>query len=398
MNKKISFGAAIAFMIVVAGITFCITMMVSLNHFNKMVLNVKAREEVYKKLADVDRNARQNFAGKIDEEALADAISSGFIKGLGDKYSSYLTKDQYEQKLLEQSGKLVQIGVTIQKEQTGYVKITKIIKDSPAEQNGMAVGDLIVSINDRDLKTVSLSNVERLLKGEVGTKLTVVYRRDGVDTQKDIQRKDIELQYVDYHLIETNGYIKISEFNDKTYVQFKNAVNDLVRQGADAFVFDLRDNNSDSIEAANSMLNMLLPSGELGTKTDNNGKTTSLGNSDKYELELPMATIINSKTGNAAEYFVAVLRDFKKANSTGTTTYGKAVIQELFKLNDGSAINITVGHFFPPSGTQINGVGIKPDYEVKITPEQEKSVDVMTDENDPQILKALEIVNSKKES
>ncbi len=98
MNKKISLGAAIAFMVVVAGITFCITMMVSFNHFNTKVYNVKSREEMYKKLADVDRETRQNFNGTIDEETLLDSLSAGFIKGLGDKYSTYLTKDQYEQK------------------------------------------------------------------------------------------------------------------------------------------------------------------------------------------------------------------------------------------------------------------------------------------------------------
>ncbi|MEG0691680.1 MAG: S41 family peptidase, partial [Oscillospiraceae bacterium] len=311
MNKKISLGAAIAFMVVVAGITFCITMMVSLNHFNEMVLNVKSREEMYKKLADVDRNVRQNFAGTINEEALANSLSAGYIRGLGDKYSSYLTKDEYEQKMLENSGKLVQIGVTVQKDQTGYAKITNMMKGSPAELAGMAVGDLIVSIGNTDLKAVTLLNIERLLKGEVGTKINVVYRRDGVDTQKEIQRKDMEIKYIESRLVGTNGYIKISEFNDKTYAQFKDAVDELVKQGADAFIFDLRNNNSDSIDAANSMLNMLLPAGELGTKKNNAGESTSLGTSDKYELALPMATIINGKTGNAAEYFVAVLRDFK---------------------------------------------------------------------------------------
>lgn len=398
MNKKISLGAVIAFMVVVAGITFCITMMVSLNHFNEMVLNVKAREEMYKKLADVDRNARQNYAGTIDEELLANSISAGFIKGLGDKYSSYLTKDEYEQKLLELSGKLVQIGVTIQKDPTGYVKITSVTKASPAEQAGILVGDLIVSIGTTDLKAITLPNIERLLKGEVGTKASILIRRDGVDTPKDIQRKDIETKYVEYRLMGTNGYVKINEFNDKTYSQFKSAVDDLVKQGANALVFDLRNNNSDSIDAANSMLNMLLPKGELGTKKDKAGQVTSLGTSDKYELDLPMATIINSKTGNAAEYFVAVLRDFKKASSIGVTSFGKAVIQKMFQLNDGSAINITTEHFFPPSGIEINGVGIKPDYEVKLTAEQEQGVELLTDETDGQLQKAIEVVNSKKAS
>lgn len=398
MNKKISLGAAIAFMLVVAAITFCITMMVSLNHFNDMVLNVKAREEMYKKLADVDRNTRQNFAGKIDEEALNNAICNGYLKGIGDKYSTYLTKDEYEQRLLELSGKLVQIGINIKKDQTGYFTVMNIIKNSPASAGGIAVNDLLISIDDTDLKNITLAEAERLLKGDAGTKVKLVYRRDGVDTSKELQRKDLDVQFVSSALIGDNGYIKIDEFNEKTPDQFKKAVDSLIENGATAFLFDLRGNNSDSIDAAAKMLNTLLPSGSLGTKIDKNGKDTSLGNSDKYEIKLPMATIVNSKTGNAAEYFAAVLRDFGRSNTIGTLTLGKAVSQELIQITDGSAINITTSYILPPSKNEINGVGIKPDYEVKLTTEQEQNFATLTADTDPQIQKGIEVVNSKKVS
>ena len=255
---------------------------------------------------------------------------------------------------------------------------------------------LIISIDNSDLNLNTLEEIEQLLTGAVGTQIAVTYRRDGVDTQKTIQRSDIEISYIESRLIGTNGYIIVEEFNEKTYEQFKSVVDDLIKAGADALIFDLRNNNSDSIEAANNMLNMLLPAGELGTKIDHTGAVTSLGSSNKYELALPMATIINGKTGNAAEYFVAVLRDFNKATSVGTLSYGKAVIQELFQLSDGSAINVTTAHFLPPSKIEINGIGIKPDYEVKLTPEQEQAFETLTDEIDPQIQKAIEIVNSKK--
>ncbi len=397
MNKKISLGAAIAFMVVVAGITFCITMMVSLNHFNTMVLNVKSREEMYKKLADVDRKARQNFDGKIDEEALLDSISNGYIKGLGDKYSSYLSKNQYEQRLLDLSGKEVSIGITTVKDESGYLLVTKVINESPANKSGIQVGDHIISIEDTDLKTVNFTNAERLLKGTVGTKLKLIYRRNGVDTLLDnIIRKDIEVPCVEMELIEKNAYIKILEFNDLTYSQFKQAVDNAIKNGATGLIFDVRNNSGGTLNSVSIMLNMLLPSGDIGTKIDNNGKKTILGKSDKYEINLPMATIVNGKTASASELFVSALRDFNKANSVGTQTYGKGVMQTLIKLTDGSAINITTAHFYPPSGDKIDGVGIKPDYEVKLTTEQEKNFDILTFAEDPQIQKAIEVVNSKK--
>ena len=396
MNKKIPLGAAIAFMVVVAGITFCITMMVSLNHFNKMVLNVKEREETYKKLADVDREVRQNFAGTIDEETLNNAISSGYIRGLGDRYSSYLTRDEYEEKLAEQKGERVAIGVLIEKDQTGYMRIKEVLADSPAEEKQLQAGDFLISIDGTDLKNVSLANAERMLKGQAGTKVSIVYRRDGIDTTEELQRKDVDMQYVTYRMIGANGYIKITEFNSRTNIQFKLAVDSLIQQGATGLVFDLRDNNTDSLDAANAMLNMLCPSGDLGIRVNKDGSQEVMATSDQYQVSLPMSVIINGKTGSAAEYFTLCLRDFNKVNVVGTTSLGKSVIQQLIKLTDGSAVNLTVAHFLSPTQTDILGGGIKPDYEVKLTTEQEQNFSSLTDETDPQIKKAVEIVNSKK--
>lgn len=399
MNKKIPLGAAIAFMVVVAGITFCITMMVSLNHFNQKVYNVKAREVMYKKLADVDSEARQNYMGTIDEEVLSDAISSGYIRGLNDKYSYYLTKNEYEEKLLEQKGQRISIGVTIEKDQTGYMRVKEVLKASPAEEEGILPGDLLITIGDTDLKSLSLTSADRMLKGEEGTKVSIVYRRDGVDTKKEIIRKSVEMQFITHRLIGTNGYIKINEFNDKTFTQFKTAVDDLIAKGATGLVFDLRDNTTDSIESANKMLNYLCPSGDLGTIVGKKGTTetrTISGTSDPYEVDLPMTVLINAKTAGTSEYFAGTLRDFEKVSIVGVQSTGKTSIQELRPLRDGSAVNVTVAYYLTSSGANLAG-GIKPEYEVKLTVEQEQNFASLTEETDPQLKKALELLNSKKE-
>lgn len=395
MNKKISLGAAIAFMAIVAGITFSITMMVSLNHFNDMVLNVKEREEMYKQLADIDRSARQNYAGAIDEDLLSDSISAGYIRGLGDKYSSFVRKEDYEYLALEKSGQLAQIGITISEDQTGYFVISEVDKESPAEASGMLAGDFLISIDGVDLQKVTLVNCERMLAGEAGEKITVVFRRDGIDTEKELQRKLTAVEYVTSYSIDTTGYIKISAFMNAAVPQFRSQVDKLIQSGAESLVIDLRNNNSDSFDAAVSILDSLLPSGNLGSTLDNTGKYTSLGDSDRYEINIPIAVIINSRTGNAAEYFAAAMRDFSKANTVGVQTMGKSIMQELIKMTDGSAINITTSYVYPPSKTEINGIGIKPDYEVKLTAEEEQIMITLDAKSDPQILKAVEVVNSK---
>ncbi|MEG0894616.1 MAG: S41 family peptidase, partial [Oscillospiraceae bacterium] len=314
MNKKISLGAAITFMIVVAGITFCITMMVSLKYFNSLVLNVKNREEMYKKLADVDRKSRQNFDGTINEEFL-------YIRGLDDKYSSYLSKEEYEQRLKDLSGKQVGIGADFVKDDTGYIRVKKILDASPAALSGLKVNDYIISIDNNDIKTMSTENISRALLGEVGTKISLVYRRDGVDTPVDLIRTDIKIPVVELKMIEDNAVIKISEFNDVTYEQFKECVDTAVQNGAKGFIFDVRNNTGGTINSVIKVLDMILPSGEIAKKIDNNGVETVLGTSDRFEIEAPIVTLVNGKTASAAELFVACIRDFEKGNSVGTKTY-----------------------------------------------------------------------------
>lgn len=397
MNKKISLGAAITFMIVVAGITFCITMMVALNHFNDMVLNVKEREEMYKKIGNIDAEIRQNLAGadKIDEETLSDMLSAGYIHGIGDKYAAYLTKKEYEAVLQEQNGQLVSIGVVLAKDQTGYLKVLSVQEGSPAEQNGIHRGDLLISVDGTDLKSLSLSRGKQLLKGSVGTKVSVVYRRDGVDFAKTLQRITLTEVVVEARMIEKTGYILIREFNSSTSQQFKTAVEELMNQGAVGLVFDVRGNNSDSISAANQLLNFLLPAGDLGTIVYADGSERLSGSSDSYSISLPMSVLVDANTGCAAEYFTAMLREYEKVSVVGVQTMGKSAMQELRPLNDGSALYFTVSHFITPAGINIEGVGIKPDYEVKLDSDKDNTNAAVTDDTDVQLRKALEAVNSK---
>lgn len=395
MNKKISLGAAITFMIVVAGITFCITMMVALNHFNTMVSNVKEREAMYQKISNIDAEIRQYLYGaeNIDEGTLNDMIATGYIYGIGDKYASYLTKSQYEAYLQEEDRQLVSIGVTLTKDETGYLKVRSVQANSPAEQNGIERGDLLISVDGVDLNNLSLERGEQLLKGSIGTKVTVVYRRDGADTSKELQRISLREILVEGFLYDHVGYIKIHEFNSSTYVQFKEVVEDLMARGALGLIFDVRGNNSDSIYAANDALNLLVASGDFGTIHYANGTSRLTGTSDSYSIELPMAVLVDGTTGCAAEYFAETLREYEKASVIGTQTMGKAAMQEIRPLNDGSALKFTVSRFTTPNGTDIEGVGIKPDYEVEVGEIQE--IEELKVETDAQLRKAFETVRSK---
>lgn len=397
MNKKISLGATIAFMAVVAAITFGITMMMSMNRFDKLVSNVKNREEMYTKISDVDRELRQNFVDskKIDEEFLLDEISKGFVKGLNDQYASYLTKDQYERRLKDLSGKEKSIGVEGVKDESGYFLVNKIYDTSPAKTSGLQINDHIIKINEFDVKKLSYDNTVKLMFGDIGTKIKITYRRDGVDTLVELIRKDITIPYVEFKMIEKNAYIKIIDFNERTRSQFTDAINSAIKSDASGIIFDVRNNSGDDVMAATEMLNALLPAGNLGTFVDKDGKKTVMATSDKYQVELPMVTLINSKTASAAELFAATLTDYNKS-SIGTTSFGKGSYQELFPLTDGSAVSVTTKRFLSALNKEIEDVGIKPKYEVKLTPEQEKSFNTLPFDQDAQLKKAIEVVSSLK--
>lgn len=396
LNKKISLGAAIAFMAVIAAITFCVTMLFSQDIFNRMVSNVTQKEQMYEKVEEIYNKVNDNYLFQVDEEQILDAIGDGIMTGLDDKYAQYYDKDEYAEKLKEDKGELVGIGVTVQQDPTsGYLNVIDVYSGSPAESAGLSKGDIIVQVDDIDLATLGEdTEPASLVQGEAGSKVSIVYRRDGVDTTVEMARKKVTIPSVESRMIDENGYIKISNFNDSTPGQFKDAVELLKEEGAKALIFDLRNNGGGTLDSVLEILDYLLPEGDIATATDKDGNTRVLKTSDAQCIDMPMVTITNGNTASASELFVQALKDYKMADSVGTTTYGKGVMQTTYQLSDGSAVKLTTSYFNPPKSENFDGKGIEPNYEVELTQEQEKDFENLDETNDPQLMKALEVVSS----
>ena len=397
MNKKISLGAAIAFMAVVASITFVITMLFSQGVFNRMISNVSQREEMYQKVQEIDRLVRNNYLFDLDEEVYQDGLAAGLISGLNDPYAEYLDKEAYERDQMEREGELVGIGVAVSVDAaSGYMTIQSVYADGPAEEAGLLAEDVIVKIDGQDVAQIGADEAVNLMQGESGTRVTVTIRRDGKDQDYEIQRSEVEIPSIETRMIDSDCYIKITEFNAHTPEQFQQALDDAQAMGATGLIFDLRDNTGGTMDAVTAMLDALLPSGTIATQTDSSGEETVLATSDdEHQVSLPMITITNARTASAAELFVAVLKDFGKAQSVGVTTYGKGVMQTTYALSDGSAIRLTTGYFNPPESENFNGSGIAPDYEVTLTAEEEAALDPADESTDPQLMKAIEVIHSQ---
>ena len=396
MNKKISLGAALALMFVITAVTFSITMIFSRQMFSTTVTNISQREAMYDKLSEIDSYVRKNYYGTIDEKNLNDYLAAGYIAGLSDRYATYYTASDYAKKQQENAGKLTGIGIRASRSESGFIQVNEVYPDSPASEAGIQAGDLIVKVNDIDVTAETYENAISEIGGKAGTKVSMTVRSDNKDREiSEITRRVVVTPTVYPRMIGTAGYIKIVDFNENTYDQFKKAVEDLIGNNkAESLIFDLRNNTGGLVDPAIKMLDMLLPEGTIATAVYHDGSSEVLGVSDANCIEKPMVVLTNENTASAAELFTQALRDYGVAKSVGSTTYGKGVMQVTHSLKDGSAIRITVAQYNPPKSPNYDGVGIKPDYEVALTEDQQKNFDQLTESTDPQLMKALEITRS----
>jgi carboxyl-terminal processing protease len=395
VRKKISLGAAITFMLITAAVTFSLTTVYTMQNFNNKISNIKEREAMYAKLSEIDTSVRKNYIGAIDEDKLMDSIASGYLRGIGDPYSQYLSAEDYSAYMRDYEGQLVGIGVEVTGDASGYLRISRVYEGSPAEAAALQKGDLIVSVGGAAITEKSVSDAAKAISGEVGTTVSLGIRRELEEFEVELTRRRMEVPTISYRMIGTLGYIRITDFTEATVDQFDDALDSLLRQDAQGIVFDLRDNTGGSVPALCNMLDMLVPEGELVSVEYSDGSRTLLARSDSSEVLLPMVTITNKNTASASELFVQVLKAYDKAPSVGETTYGKGVMQTLFQLSDGSAVNLTNGKTYAADSENFDGVGIAPDYEVKLSAEEQERFDELDENTDPQLAKALSVLTEQ---
>ena len=391
MNKKISLGLAVAMSLLMVILTICVTVLWSMQIFNAKSNNLSEREAMYAKLQEVDHLVRQNYYGDIDEDTLNDHIIAGYVAGIGDKYGMYFTAEQYAEQMQSYDGKMATIGIGTVIDASGYIKIIEVYPDSAAETSGLKVGDLIVKVEDLDVTAETAEQAVKALQGDAGTKVNVTIRRESEDISVEVTRRRIEVPTVNHRMIGEVGYLKIKEFNDSTTNQFKRALDDLKGNGAKSLVFDVRNNPGGTVKSVAQILDMLVPEGDIVSATYKDGTTEVLYTSDAKEENLPMVVLINQKSASAAELFAQALKDYEKASIVGVNSYGKGLMQRIYKLQDGSALDITVGKYNPPKSPNYDQIGVKPDFEVKLSAEQEKNFLELNETNDPQLIKALEV-------
>ena len=395
MKKKITLSAAISLMFVAMTVTFCLTMIASSRIFEAKVESVNEKETMYDKISDIDQVVRQNFYTSVDDAKVLESMSAGYVAGLYDSESKYYSADavmEYQQVL---DGKIIGIGVDFVKsrDDSGYMKVYNVYAESPADIQGIVVDDTITSINGQSTINMSVETAVDMLSGVSGETVDITYMHEGTESAATLTHKAYDAPSVSYELYDSYGYIKISNFSARTASELDYATNNLMSQGAKAMVIDLRNNADKDFDSAAAAADVLLAEGTTMYAVYNDGERKVLYTSDKSSVSAPVVVITNAGTGYAAEMFVAMVKDSAGAKSVGTITMGKGSLQKMFRLPDGSGVELTVATL-SPIATDYNGKGIAPDYEKVLETAQEQYFYSLTVETDPQIQRAFEVANN----
>ena len=385
MNKKISLGLALSLIAIASAVTFILTSFFSLQSFNKKVVDVNEKSKKYNSLQVLDSYVRENYLGDINENDLSDGILKGYISGLDDKYSKYLTEEEYLSEQSEDQGQLVGLGLSLSKDDNGYIRIAEIMQDSPVVDSGLQVGDIITIIDGVDVLAAGFEESVESMRGTEGSEIKLTVRRDGIDKDYTFTRRSIEMITVSGEMVnERVGYIKISGFKKNTPQQFIDTLERLTSNGAKAIVFDVRDNGGGIVDSLSDCVDPLLPEGVIATAEYKDGHSETLIYSDENNLEIPMVVLVNNNTASAAELFAASLHDFSGAVLIGENTYGKGVMQKTTEFNKNGAVVLTVAKYQTSVSKCYDGIGLAPDI----------SIANETEEQDDQYYKAVEIAHN----
>ena len=365
-------------------------------------LKGSSKEETIKNISSNMKSLRsvidKMYIGDIDENKLREEALKGYIKGIGDKYTEYFTKEEWGKLNEVVSGEFYGIGVYLElsKDEKNIV-ITSVMKDSPAEKAGLKSGDILAKVNEKDIDSEDFENVTKYIKGEKGTKVKVTVYREKEKIEKEIERQEIKVNSTKHKMLENNiGYIHISTFTEHTDKDFEASYKELENQGMKKLIIDVRFNTGGELEATKKVLEQLLKKdSQIIITRDKEGKEEVIKTKKGTNKNIEIVVLGNNYSASASEILISALVDNKVAKFVGEKTYGKGVIQTIVPLSDGGALKVTTEEYLRQNKEKINKVGITPEFEVKLDlkgMEKENS----DDKKDNQLQKAIDILNENK--
>jgi len=349
------------------------------------------------KLVQLENILQLMYIGEMDVDKVEDAAADAMVKAVGDRWSYYMTAEEYGSYQEMKTNSYVGIGITIspREDGTGF-DIIQVEPTGSAVEAGILPGDILVEAEGQNAVELGSDGVGDLIRGEEGTMVSVTVMRDGERLVFTMPRKSIPVAVASGEMLDGNiGLVTITNFNTNCAKHTKAAVDQLIEQGAQALIFDVRNNPGGYVDELVELLDYLLPEGLLFHSVEFTGLEDK-DYSDAGCVELPMAVLVNGDSYSAAEFFAAALEEYDWAIVAGEPTCGKGYYQRVQKLSDGSAVNLSVGKYYTPNGVSLTEVGgLKPEIAVAVDEETAAKIyaGVLQPEDDPQLQAAIAALN-----
>lgn len=347
--------------------------------------NLKDLEKTYQDVDLLKQNIQEMSLYNVKEEDLILGMKRGLFDGVGDPYTNYLTKEDYDSLKILTTGQLQGIGVTVTVKDN-KVEIVSTVKESPAHKSGLKSGDAIIKVDNIAYDGSQLQEAAAALRGKAGTKVKVTFVRNDITKEVVIIRSNIKLESVTSKVIDENiGYIDIKSFEINTGKDFEKELRALEMNGVASLIIDLRDNGGGVVESGVEIANLLLDEGVIAY-TEDYKKDRTYYKSVSGKTKLPYVLLVNQGTASTSEILVAGIKHQKAGLIVGTKTYGKGIIQTVSKISNDDYMRITIMEYFAPDGKRIDKVGITPDFIVNL---------IENDETDYQLNKGIELLKTQ---
>ena len=359
----ISKKRALIYSIILVIITVICTSLLQLTLGNKVIISKDLYESYskYDKLLGLESLIEKDYYQEVSEDKLVDGAMKGLFEGLGDPYSQYYTKEEFQTLKEQTSGSFVGIGVYIGVDpENEKITIISPIEGSPAAKSGIKSGDIILAVDGEQVSSDKLDDVIKKIKGKENTTVDLTVQRNGKQLDFTVKRQTIVTKSVESKVIDDNiGYLRITSFDENTYKEFKEHISKLQKENIKGLVIDLRDNPGGLLDVCVDIADDLIGKGTIVYTKDNAGNKEYY-KSDEKEIDLPMVVLINGGSASASEILTAALVDNNKAIAIGETSFGKGLVQSVKQLKDGTGYKLTTAQYYTPNGDYINKKGIEP--------------------------------------
>ena len=393
-NRKYQVKVKIIIAIV---LTMLITMCVSVFVYDRylaskglLINSYEGSKDVSDSLDELRTILEATYKGELNSDEMKQAALKGYVEGVGDPYTEYMTREEWED-LQTSLSDFVGIGVYLSEVRgSGITVVTGTIsEETPAAKVGIKPGDIIKEVNSEDVSTKGVEYVSSKVKGPEGSKVKVKVLRGEDELTFDVERAAIKVYEIKSEMLENIGYIDFDSFTDTSADEFENAYKALKNKGAKSLIVDLRDNTGGYVQSALNIADLFVNKDEkLLITEDKDGERTINYSKHGKTINMPVVVLVNEYSASASEILTGILKDYDVATIVGTRTYGKGVIQNVYPKVLGGALKVTTAEYFTPKENKIHKVGIEPDEEVQL----DKTIDTLTRENDNQLQKAIDLL------